>query len=202
MKMRFVLATGNKGKIVEMQTILHALSIETVTMEALGIALEVEETGQTFLENAILKAEAVSRAAGLPAIADDSGLVVDALGGAPGVHSRRYGGGNLDDRGLCDYLLGQMADKEQRAARFVCSIVSLFPEHGQISATGVCEGEVLHAPRGTGGFGYDPVFAVNGTGKSMAELSQEEKNAVSHRGRALRSFAKELEEHLKIEGRV
>ena len=200
--MKFVLATGNKGKIAEMQAVLGALGISVITQADAGADLDVPETGATFYENALIKARAISEATGMPAIADDSGLMVDALGGAPGVYSKRYGGGNLDDAGLCSYLLSELAGAEQRGAKFVSSIVCFFPDGGIVTATGECPGEILHAPRGTGGFGYDPVFLVSGTGQSMAEMTQDEKNAVSHRGEALRAFAIELNAYLNNEGRI
>ena len=134
-------------------------------------------------------------ATGLPAIADDSGLMVEALGGRPGVHSKRFGGGGLDDAGRNALLLKTLENEEHRAAQFVSSIVCVFPNGDVVSSEGVCRGSILRAPRGSGGFGYDPVFLVDGTGKSMAELSLEEKNAVSHRGNALRLFEKRLREY-------
>jgi len=192
--MKFVLATGNAGKIREMREILQKLGIEAVSQQELGLALDVEETGSTFLENATLKAEAVCKAANLPAIADDSGLVVEALGGDPGVYSSSYGGDGLDDADRYRYLLKNMENMEQRAAKFVSIIVCVFPDGQVVSAKGECHGEIAFEPRGEGGFGYDPVFLVNDTGKSMAELTPEEKNAVSHRGIALREFAEKLKQ--------
>ena len=197
--MKFVLATANKGKISEMREILAARSIEGVSQAEVGLALEVEEIGTTFMENALLKAQAVCAASGLPAIADDSGLMVDALGGEPGVYSSSFGGEALSDSERYAYLLKKMENMEQRNAKFVSTIVCTFPDGEIISAEGECHGEILHAPRGSGGFGYDPVFLVKGTGKSMAELSPEEKNAVSHRGAALRAFVSLLEKRGKYD---
>ncbi|MCL2408538.1 MAG: XTP/dITP diphosphatase [Oscillospiraceae bacterium] len=196
--MKFVLATANKSKIREMREILAELSIEVVSQAEVGLALEVEETGTTFMENALLKAEAVCKASGLPAIADDSGIVVDALGGAPGVYSSEYGGEGLTDSERAALLLKNMEKSEQRTAKFVSIIVCVFPDGEILSAEGECQGEILHEPRGSGGFGYDPVFLVTGTGKSMAELSLEEKNAVSHRGVAIRELVSLLEKRGKI----
>ncbi|MCL2401935.1 MAG: RdgB/HAM1 family non-canonical purine NTP pyrophosphatase [Oscillospiraceae bacterium] len=197
--MKFVLATANKGKISEMREILAARSIEGVSQAEVGLALEVEEIGTTFMENALLKAQAVCAASGLPAIADDSGLMVDALGGEPGVYSSSFGGEALSDSERYAYLLKKMENMEQRDAKFVSTIVCTSPDGEIISAEGECHGEILHAPRGSGGFGYDPVFLVKGTGKSMAELSPEEKNAVSHRGAALRAFVSLLEKRGKYD---
>jgi XTP/dITP diphosphohydrolase len=185
--MKFVLATNNAGKLREMRGILRQFNIEAVSQGEAGADIEVLETGATFYENALLKAKAVCKATGLPAIADDSGLLVDALGGAPGIRSKRYGGG-LTDSGLCEYLLKNMENMEQRGAKFVCSIVCAFPDGDIVSAEGEILGDILYAPRGEKGFGYDPVFQPLGMDKSMAELSQDEKNAISHRAKALQSF--------------
>ena len=196
---KFVLATANKGKIREMREILQTLGIDAVSQYEVGLNLEVEETGTTFMENAMLKAAAVCKASGLPAIADDSGLIVDALGGEPGVYSSSYGGETLNDAQRCEHLLNNMKNMELRAAKFVCTIVCLFPDDDVLTAEGECRGEILYESRGTGGFGYDPVFLVNGTGKSMAELTDDEKNAISHRGAALREFSQNLRRRLRDE---
>jgi len=192
--MKFALATANPGKIREIREILSGSDVELVSREELGIYFEVEETGSTFFENAFIKAKAVSEASGLPAIADDSGLIVDALDGEPGVYSSSYGGEELEGSQRYLYLLEKMKNKEQRRAKFVCTIVCVFPDGSYISAEGECAGQIAAAPRGSGGFGYDPVFLVDGISKTMAELSQEEKNQVSHRGAALRRFARRLKE--------
>lgn len=195
--MRFVLATHNPGKLQEMGEILRDLGVEVVSPAALGIPVDVEETGTTFLENALLKAKAICRAANLPAIADDSGLCVDALNGAPGVYSARYGGEGLDDRGRCMLLLNSMRGATTRAAHFSCAVACVFPNGDTLTAEGRCDGSIAYAPLGDGGFGYDPVFLLPGTGKTFGQLSQEEKSAVSHRGKALKEFAGKLETHLK-----
>ena len=195
--MRFVLATHNPGKLREMGEILRDLGVEVVSPAALGIPVDVEETGTTFLENALLKAKAICRAANLPAIADDSGLCVDALNGAPGVYSARYGGEGLDDRGRCMLLLNSMRGATTRAAHFSCAVACVFPNGDTLTAEGRCDGFIAYAPLGDGGFGYDPVFLLPGTGKTFGQLSQEEKSAVSHRGKALKEFAGKLETHLK-----
>lgn len=195
--MRFVLATHNPGKLREMGEILRDLGVEVVSPAALGIPVDVEETGTTFLENALLKAKAICRAANLPAIADDSGLCVDALNGAPGVYSARYGGEGLDDRGRCMLLLNSMRGATTRAAHFSCAVACVFPNGDTLTAEGRCDGSIAYAPLGDGGFGYDPIFLLPGTGKTFGQLSQEEKSAVSHRGKALKEFAGKLETHLK-----
>ena len=195
--MRFVLATHNPGKLREMGEILRDLGVEVVSPAALGIPVDVEETGTTFLENALLKAKAICRAANLPAIADDSGLCVDALNGAPGVYSARYGGEGLDDRGRCMLLLNSLRGATTRAAHFSCAVACAFPNGDTLTAEGRCDGSIAYAPLGDGGFGYDPVFLLPGAGKTFGQLSQEEKSAVSHRGKALKEFAGKLETYLK-----
>lgn len=193
--MKFVLASHNKGKLAEMQAILGTLGVEVVMESDLGLAVEVEETGETFAENAMLKAKAVMEASGLPAIADDSGLCVDALNGAPGVYSARYGGLNTDQEryGL---LLQNLRGAMNRAAHFHTAVICCFPNGDTLEASGDCYGTIAYAPMGTEGFGYDPVFFVPEMRKTFAQLTAEEKNAISHRGNALRAFAKELEVYL------
>jgi len=192
--MKFALATANPGKIKEIREILSEYEIELVSRDDLGFNFDVEETGTTFLENALIKATAISKASGLPAIADDSGLIVDALDGEPGVYSSSYGGEELESSQRYLYLLEKMKNMKHRQARFVCTIVCVFPDGSVLSAEGECHGKIAAAPRGSGGFGYDPVFLVDGTDKTMAELSQGEKNKVSHRGAALHKFAQRLKE--------
>lgn len=194
--MKFVLASNNRKKLIEMSDILSGLGIEVISLSEAGVTDSPEETGVTFAENALIKADAACKATGMPSIADDSGLVVDALGGAPGVYSARYGGPGLSDEQRYMLLLKNMEGKEQRDARFVSSIACRFPDGTLITAEGICPGTIMHAPAGTGGFGYDPVFCVAETGKGMAELTAEEKNAISHRGRALRTFCGRLRDHL------
>lgn len=194
--MKAVLASHNKKKMAEMRAILSELGVEILSQADVGVDIEPEETGTTFEENARIKAEAIMQATGLPAIADDSGLVVDALNGKPGVYSARYGGEGLDDTGRWQLLLKNMEGKENRACRFVSVICCAFPDGSQLMTRGECHGVVAEGPRGEGGFGYDPVFWLPGKGKSMAELSPEEKNSISHRGNALRVFKEELEKKL------
>ena len=195
--MKFVLATHNPGKIQEMQAILSQLGVEVVSPAELGVDVDVEETGETFAENAMLKAKAICAAAGLPAIADDSGLCVDALNGGPGVYSARYGGEGLDDAGRTALLLQNMRGQTTRAAHFACAIACAFPNRDTLTAEGRCDGAVAFAPMGQGGFGYDPVFLVPEKAKTFSQMTAEEKNEISHRGRALRTFSEKLATYLK-----
>jgi len=190
--MRFVLATANPGKLREMQEVLSPLGIEVISRDELGIDITVEETGSTFYENALLKAKAICQVSGMPAIADDSGIVVEALGGAPGLYSSSYGGDLMTNEERCDFLLKNMEGMEQRGAKFVCTIVCLYPDGSLISAYGECPGELALSPRGKNGFGYDPIFIASGTDKTLAELLPDEKHRISHRGKALRQFAEQL----------
>ena len=195
--MKFVLASHNQGKLAEMQRILGQLGVEVVLQSELGLALEPEETGTTFTENARIKAEAVMQASGLPAIADDSGLCVDALNGAPGVYSARYGGPELDDTGRYRLLLENLRGQTPRTAKFVSVITCCFPNGNVLEAEGDCHGTIAYAPQGENGFGYDPVFFVPELRKTFAQLTAEEKNAISHRGRALALFQQKLKDYFK-----
>lgn len=194
--MKAVLASNNKKKMVEMRAILGELGVEVLSQSDVGVDMEPEETGTTFEENSRIKATAIMEATGLPAIADDSGLVVEALNGAPGVYSARYGGEGLDDTDRWQLLLKNMEGKENRACKFVSVICCAFPDGTELMARGEVHGVVAQGPKGEGGFGYDPVFWLPERGKSMAELTPEEKNQISHRGNALRVFKKELEKKL------
>ena len=196
MSMKFVLATHNPGKLREMSAILGELGVEVVSPADVGITVDVEETGTTFAENAMLKAKAICAAAGLPAIADDSGLCVDALNGAPGVYSARYGGEGLDDKGRYMLLLNSMRGQTTRKAHFACAIACAFPNGDELTAQGQCDGAIAFAPMGEGGFGYDPVFLVPEKGKTFGQLTAEEKSAISHRGKALRDFSEKLATYL------
>ena len=195
--MKLVLASKNQKKLVEMNDILSHLGIEVCSEAEAGVDLEVEETGTTFEENSLLKAKAVMEASGLPAIADDSGLCVDCLNGAPGVYSARYGGEGLSDEDRYKILLENMRGQLTRTAKFVSVITCCFPNGDVLSARGECPGTIAYAPMGDGGFGYDPVFFVPELKKTFSQLAPEEKNAVSHRGKALESFKEKLEEYLK-----
>lgn len=189
--MKIIAATKNKNKLREFGEILKGFEI--ISQEDAGIDIDVEETGTTFEENSLLKAQAIYEKSGIPAIADDSGLCVDALGGEPGVYSARYGGEGYDDEGRVELLLKNMRDipDEKRTARFVCAI-TMVSDDGIITAKGECEGRINHAPVGENGFGYDPVFYMEEYGKTTAQMTPDEKNAVSHRGKALRIFAEKL----------
>ena len=194
--MKFVLASNNENKLREMRGLLAGEGIELVSQCRAGCDFSVEETGASFEENAYLKASAVTKATGLPAVADDSGLMVDALDGAPGIYSARYTGSHEDtDAARTAFLLEKLAGETNRAAKFSCAICCTFPNGDVLRAYAECPGSILTAPRGDGGFGYDPVFLPQGMEKSMAELSESEKNGISHRGRAMRKFVEELRKH-------
>ncbi len=195
--MKMVLASKNPKKMKEMNEILSGMGVEVCLQSDVGIDIDVEETGTTFEENSLLKAKAVMEASGLPAIADDSGLCVDALNGAPGVYSARYGGDGLDDTGRYRLLLANMPRGAARTAKFVSVITCCFPGGEVLTARGECPGTIAFAPMGEGGFGYDPVFFLPKLKKTFAQLAPEEKNAVSHRGRALEAFQAKLEEYLR-----
>jgi XTP/dITP diphosphohydrolase len=196
--MQIVAATGNKHKIVEIDAITKKYGFTVISKGDAGVGdLEVEETGTTFEENSMLKAESIMRATGMPAIADDSGLMVDALGGAPGVYSARYSGEDATDEENNRKLLAEMADvpDEKRAARFVSVITLCYPDGRTLVARGECEGRIGRVPKGESGFGYDPLFVPDGMdGRTYAELSPEEKNSISHRAAALKRLAELLAE--------
>ncbi|MBP0020363.1 MAG: RdgB/HAM1 family non-canonical purine NTP pyrophosphatase [Cyanobacteria bacterium SBLK] len=182
-----IVATGNQGKLREMQA--HLTGID-VTLELKPEALEIEETGTTFEENACLKATSIAKAMGQWAIADDSGLAVDTLGGAPGLYSARYGN---SDRDRIERLLRELGSSENRHARFICVVAIARPDGSiAISSEGICEGEILYTPRGTGGFGYDPIFYVPQQNKTFAEMSPELKREISHRGKAFQTLLPQL----------
>jgi XTP/dITP diphosphohydrolase len=192
---RVVVATRNPGKLREILDLLDVLRLDLVTVDQVLPGVELLEEGATLEENALAKARQAAAATGLPAIADDSGLEVDALQGAPGVHSARYAGLPSDDgrnnAKLLEALRGVAA--EGRRARFHCVATFVDPARAvEIARSGTCEGEVLNAPRGKGGFGYDPLFLVPGLGRTMAELAPAEKNQLSHRAAAFRALAESL----------
>ncbi|BDE87969.1 Non-canonical purine NTP pyrophosphatase [uncultured Flavonifractor sp.] len=194
--MKVVLASKNAHKLQELQDILSAQGVEVILESAAGVDVEVKETGTTFEENSLLKARAVMEASGLPAIADDSGLMVDALNGAPGVYSARYGGPGLDDAGRYRLLLENMRGVLDRKCRFVSAITLCMPSGDIVTARGECPGTLAYAPQGENGFGYDPIFFVPEKKKTFAQLTAEEKNAISHRGRALQLFQEKLSAYL------
>ena len=195
--MKVVLASKNKHKLVEISQITEKFGFDLVLQSELGIDIDVEETGTTFEENSFIKAEAGMKATGLPALADDSGIAVDALNGEPGIYSARYGfDDSLDDWGRLLLLLKNTENVPdgERQAQFVCVITMVTPEGQVIQARGEVHGELLRAPAGEGGFGYDPIFYYPPLVKTTAELSPEEKNEVSHRANALKVFYEKLKE--------
>ncbi len=197
--MKILLATKNRGKIEEFGRLFEEFGHEVVSLLDLGEIPSVEEDGATFEENAIKKAKGYAEATGMAALADDSGLEVDALGGAPGVYSARYAGPSATDadnnRKLLKALEG--VPEPERTARFRCVLALYLPDGRLITAHGTCEGLIALEPKGEGGFGYDPIFFVPSKGRTMAELSPEEKNAISHRGRAIERLRPALTEFFK-----
>ncbi len=187
----FVIATHNAHKLEEMRRILEPFGMTVITADL----TDVPETGKTFAENAYLKAKAACEQTGKPAIADDSGLAVDALSGAPGIYSARYAGEHASDQDRIQKLLSELQPypEPERTARFVCAVCCVFPNGDVLRCEGVCEGRIGFAPCGENGFGYDPVFFLDT--RSFAELSKEEKDAVSHRGKALEEFQRLLKEY-------
>ncbi len=202
MKRQIILATRNRGKIRELQALMKDFGIEVTSIADVQGAPEVEEDADTFLENSLKKAREIARATGIMALADDSGLVVDALGGAPGVFSARYAGDNATDQENYLKLLEEMKDipDEERTARFKCVMVLFHPSGQWISAEGSCEGVIARKPAGSEGFGYDPVFFVPKLSRCMAQISPEEKNAISHRGNALEKLREMLPEFMEKTG--
>lgn len=184
-----VAASGNAGKIREISEILNDYRV--ISCKELGFTEDIEETGKTFYDNALIKAETVAKALNMPALADDSGLCVTALSGAPGVYSARYSGTGTDE-GNIDKLLKETENVSDRSAKFVSAVVVYYPDGKIVSAQGETFGEILRARRGNGGFGYDPVFYSYDLKKSFGEASAEEKNSVSHRARALAELRKKL----------
>jgi XTP/dITP diphosphohydrolase len=186
---RLLLATRNEGKVRELRQLLGAQSCHLETLATHPEVGEIEETGETFEENARLKASRAARDSGMWTVAEDSGLIVDALGGEPGVRSARYAGVHGDDRANIRKLLQSMQDEADRAARFIC-VTALASPDGEIVATtqGTCEGSICTEPRGESGFGYDPCFEPEGETRTNAELTAREKGAISHRGRAIRAL--------------
>ncbi len=188
MRRKLLVATRNAGKMVEYSEMLAALDVEWVSLDDVGVTIEVEETGDSFQANAVLKAKAYARASGLLTLAEDSGLVVDALDGAPGIYTARYGGHGLSHVQRYEYLLSNMKDVPEirRTARFCC-VIALVGPNSELYGTsrGICEGAIAFEPKGEGGFGYDPVFYLPDFDMTMAQLAADEKHAISHRGRAL-----------------
>ena len=195
--MKVVLASKNKHKLTEISKITEQFGFELVMESELGLDIDVEETGSSFEENSFLKADAVMKATGLPALADDSGIAVDALNGEPGIYSARYGfDDSLDDWGRLKLLLKntEQVPDGKRQAQFVCVITMVTPDGNVIQARGEIHGELLREPRGENGFGYDPIFYYPPLGMTTAQMSAEDKNRVSHRANALRAFYEKLKE--------
>lgn len=191
-----VIATRNKGKTAEIASLLKDFPVVLKNLDDFGPIPEVVEDGNTFDENAYKKASFTARVLGYPALADDSGLVVDALGGRPGVYSARYGGEGLTDAERCERLLEEMKGLEDRSASFECVISIAMPMGQALTYEGRCEGDIIDSMKGEGGFGYDPVFRCRKTGKTFAEMSMDEKAAVSHRGNALSEVRGEFDKIL------
>ena len=194
---KIVFATGNKGKVKEIQMILADLGVEVTTMKEEGIFVDVEENGTTYEENAMIKAREVAKYTDAIVMADDSGLEIDYLNKEPGIYSARYMGEDTSYRikngNLIDRLAG--VPDEQRTARFVCAIAAILPDGKELTTRGVIEGRIGYEEKGENGFGYDPIFYVPEFGKTTAELTEEEKNQVSHRGRALEIMKEELKKY-------
>lgn len=194
MKRKVVFATGNAGKMKEIREILKDLDCEVCSMKEMGIDIPIEENGKTFEENAVIKAEAVAAACGEIVLADDSGLEIDYLNGEPGIYSARYMGEDtpysIKNANLIERLKG--VPEDLRGARFVCVIAAVFPDGEVVSTYGEVKGRIAHSERGSNGFGYDPVFFLPEFGRTTAELSDHEKNSISHRGEALRKMKEEL----------
>lgn len=189
--MRVVLATRNQHKVDELRRILATYDVELLSLDDVGVTDEVVESGATFADNALLKARAAAAASGLIAIADDSGLAIDALNGMPGVLSVYWAGRARDDAANLRLVLEQMEDvpDERRGAAFVCAAAAVTPDGREVVLEGRCEGTLIRAPRGEQGFGYDPIFVPTGEGRTTAEMAPEEKDAISHRGKAFRAIA-------------
>ena len=190
---KFILATRNRNKIYEISKILHNEGIEVVGQVEAGYDADIPETGNTFEENALIKARAIFNLSGAPSIADDSGLEVDALGGMPGIYSARYAGEGAGQQALIDKILTELKDvrPNRRTARFICVLACVRKEY-EFTVSGICEGEILECERGVSGFGYDPIFYFRKIDKTFAELSMSEKNEYSHRGKAVKAFCEKL----------
>lgn len=191
---KFIVATRNKGKLKEISEILKGLPFEIISMEEAGIDKEIEESGSTFEENAVIKAEEIFKATGEIVMADDSGLEVDFLDGAPGIYSARFAGEGAADADRNNKLLNLLKDVpfEKRTARFVCAVAVIMPDGRKFTVRGTCEGYIGFKPEGQNGFGYDPLFYLTDYDKTIAQLDSTEKNKISHRGRALKLMLEEL----------
>jgi XTP/dITP diphosphohydrolase len=194
MNMKWIIATNNKSKVKEFHKILPPLGIQAQSLAEAGVSLEVEETGTSFEENALLKARACCALTGRPSVSDDSGLAVDALGGAPGIYSARYAPTDAQCNARVLREMEDVPDGEARHARFVCAIACVLPDGREFTVCGECHGQIAREERGENGFGYDPLFYSPEYGKTYGELAPEVKNEISHRAAALRAFAEKLKE--------
>ena len=195
--MRLLVATKNSGKIQEIAQILSPLGIEVVSQGDTDINVDIEETGSTFQENALIKARAVAMMCDEPVLADDSGLCVEALDGAPGIHSARYAGSDASDMDKIQKLLGELEGVKNRRAKFVCVMAMVFPDGEELTASGEVSGSITTQIKGEGGFGYDPIFYADELKKTFAEAGEDEKNRVSHRSRALHNLVDKLNQLMK-----
>ncbi len=196
--MRIIAATGNVGKIKEIKKIFSDDSVEIISMGELGIDIDIEENGKTFEENSLIKARTIAKMTGEISLADDSGLCVDALGGAPGIYSARYAGEDATDEERIKKLLDELSDEENRNAKFVSVIAVVFPDGKEMTAYGEVKGKIAHKTLGNGGFGYDPVFISDELGKTFGEASADEKNEISHRARAINKMYQMIKENKLI----
>ncbi len=195
--MRIIAATKNAGKIKEIESIFEGLGIKAVSQQEEGLDVDIEETGDSFEKNALIKARAVALLTDDIVMADDSGLCIDALDGRPGIYSARYAGENASDRTKIQKILTEMEPFKNRSAKFVTAVAVILPDGRELVTTGEVKGEILREPAGENGFGYDPIFYCDELKKTFAQATDEEKNSVSHRGRALRAMYKKLEPILK-----
>lgn len=193
--MKIIAATGNAGKIKEIKKIFSDVNLEILSMGEIGIDIEIEEDGTTFEENALIKARTISKLTGEIALADDSGLCVDAMGGAPGIYSARYAGADATDAQRIEKLLDEIKGEENRKAKFVSVIAMVFPDGKELTADGEVHGQIAQKVYGEGGFGYDPVFISDELGKTFGEATPEEKNSISHRARALNRMYEMIKEN-------
>ncbi len=190
--MKLIIASNNKHKIYEIKKILGGKFSEILSLSDAGIEHETVEDGKTFAENAYKKAKEIAEISGCTALADDSGICVDALGGAPGVYSARFGGTHGDDEANNRLLLKMLEDKENKSAHYACAMALVYPDGTCIEAVGYMYGEITHSPRGSRGFGYDPLFIPTGESRTVAEMTDEEKNAISHRAKALSGILEKI----------
>lgn len=193
--MRIIAATGNVGKIKEIKKIFSDDNVEIISMGEIGIDIDIEENGTTFEENSLIKARTIAKMTGEIALADDSGLCVDALGGAPGIYSARYAGDDASDEERIEKLLGELSDEKNRSAKFVSVIAVVFPDGKEMTACGEVKGKIAYKSSGNGGFGYDPVFISDELGKTFGDASADEKNEISHRARAINKMYQMMKEN-------